>query len=57
MEKGLDKDYDKQKTIFLELNSRPYLKMHTAPRYGKAPDMKPLYKKLDALEIAGRGSF
>ena len=54
MEKGIEVDYDKQKTIFLELNSRPYLKMHTVPRIGKSPDMKPLYAKLDALEITGR---
>ncbi len=32
MEKGIDVDYDKQKTIFLEVNSRPYLKMHNFPR-------------------------
>ena len=57
MEQGIDVDYDKQKTIFLELNSRPYLKMHTVPRYGESPDMEPLYKKLDALEIAGKGLF
>ncbi len=57
MEKWIDVDYDKQKTIFLELNSRPYLKMHSVPRTWKAPDMKPLYKKLDALEITNRGTF
>lgn len=57
MEQGIDTDYDKQKTIFLELNSRPYLKMHTVPRYGKAPDMKPLYEKLDALDIAWKWLF
>lgn len=57
MEKGIEVDYDKQKTIFLELNSRPYLKMHTVPRIGKSPNMKPLYKKLDALEIAWKWLF
>ena len=45
MEKGIDTDYDKQKCIFLEVNSRPYLKMHTVPRIWKPVDMKPLYKK------------
>ncbi len=57
MEKWIDVDYDKQKCIFLEVNSRPYLKMHTVPRTWTAPDMKPLYKKLDALEIQGQGLY
>jgi glutathione synthase/RimK-type ligase-like ATP-grasp enzyme len=33
MESGIDIDFDKQKTIFLEVNSRPFLKMHEYPRY------------------------
>ena len=57
MEKGIETDYDKQKTIFLELNSRPYLKMHTFPRLWKSPDMNVLYAKLDALEIAWKWLF
>lgn len=57
MEEGMHVDYDKQKTIFLEVNSRPYLKMHEYPRFGEKPDMKQLYDKLDALEVDGRGVF
>lgn len=40
MEKGIDIDYDKQKTIVLEVNSRAYLKMHTHPRYGEPIDLE-----------------
>ncbi|MCH2188867.1 cyanophycin synthetase [Candidatus Gracilibacteria bacterium] len=57
MEQGIDVDYDKQKCIFLEVNSRPYLKMHAYPRYGQIPDMEKFYKKLDVLEVVDRGVF
>ena len=51
MQCGIETDYDTQKTIFLELNSRPYLKMHEVPRYGMKPDMSELYEKLEKLDI------
>jgi len=57
MEKGIETDYDKQQTIFLELNSRPYLKMHHVPRYGKTPDLRAMYKKLDSLSITDKDTF
>lgn len=57
MEKWIDVDYDKQKTIFLEVNSRPYMKMHWYPRYWKKPDLTEMYKKLDGLEIKSRDIF
>ncbi len=57
MEQGIEYDFDTQKVIFLELNSRPYLKMHTVPRCGNPPDMKALYAKLDALEISWKWLF
>ncbi len=57
MEKGIDVDFDKQECIFLEVNSRPYLEMHNYPRYWEKPDMKPLYEKLDALDITWRGIY
>lgn len=57
MEKGIETDYDKQKTIFLELNSRPYLKMHHVPRYGKPHNLKPMYDKLNALNIDNTDIF
>lgn len=57
MEKWIDIDYDKQKTIFLEVNSRPYLKMHWYPRYWKVPDLKKMYEKLESMEIWDRDIF
>ena len=54
MEQGIETDFDSQKTIFLELNSRPYLKMHEVPRYWKKPDLTDLYARLDRLEINDR---
>lgn len=39
MEQGIEHDAREQKLIFLEVNSRPYLKMHNYPRYGDADDL------------------
>jgi len=50
-EQDITQPYDAQKCIFLEVNSRPYLKMHDYPRYGKKEDLSVYYKQLDALEI------
>jgi len=52
LEKGIEIDYREQKCIFLEVNSRPYLKMHAYPRYGKAEDLSPHFATLDKLEIS-----
>ena len=57
MEKGISIDYDKQKCIFLEVNSRPYLKMHEFPRYWKVPNMNKIYANLERLEIKDRWIF
>ncbi len=47
----LEIDFNKQKCIFLELNSRPYLAMHDNPRYGKKPDLSKYLKILDSKKI------
>lgn len=52
MEKGIDIDHRDQKCIFLEVNSRPYLKMHNYPRYGQAEDLSPYFAELDRLEVS-----
>ncbi|MCP4522629.1 MAG: cyanophycin synthetase [Candidatus Gracilibacteria bacterium] len=57
MEKGIDVDYDQQKCIFLEVNSRPYLEMHRKPRFGSPVDLGPLHEKLSKIEIAGKGTY
>lgn len=51
LEKGINTDYRQQKCIFLEVNSRPYLKMHAFPRYGKAEDLSIHFAQLDQLNI------
>ncbi len=50
-EKGIETDYREQKCIFLEVNSRPYLKMHDYPRYGRKEDLSSYFEALDRLEI------
>jgi len=50
-EKGIEFPYTDQKVIFLEVNSRPYLKMHDYPRYGEKQDLQHFYDLLNELEI------
>lgn len=56
-EKGIDVPYTDQKCIFLEVNSRPYTRMHDFPRYGKKEDLSDFYKAMDALVIADSDIF
>lgn len=56
-EKGIDQSYRQQKTILLEVNSRPYLKMHDVPRYGRKEDLKPYYEKLNSLAVKQQDIF
>jgi D-alanine-D-alanine ligase-like ATP-grasp enzyme len=49
--KGIETPYTDQKCIFLEVNSRPYLKMHDYPRHTKKEDLTPYYEQLDRLSI------
>jgi D-alanine-D-alanine ligase-like ATP-grasp enzyme len=56
-EKGIETDYTEQKCIFIEVNSRPYMKMHHYPRYGQAEDLEPFMKELDSLYIQDKDIF
>ncbi len=56
-EQGIEKSFREQNCIFLEVNSRPYLKMHDYPRYGEKEDLSNYIKELDQLEIAGADVF
>ncbi len=56
-EKGINIPYTDQKVVFLEVNSRPYLKMHHFPRYGEKQDLIRFYDKLNALEIDQKDIF
>lgn len=56
-EKGIDIDYDQQRCIFLEVNSRPYVKMHDYPRYGQKENLAPKFEEMDRLAIADTDTF
>jgi len=51
-EHGLETSYKTQRCILLEVNTRPYMKMHDVPRYGDKPDLTAFYAEMDSLEIA-----
>ncbi len=42
-------DFAKQDCVFLEVNSRPFLKMHDVCRFGKAPDLSEFYRQLELV--------
>jgi D-alanine-D-alanine ligase-like ATP-grasp enzyme len=56
-EKGIETSYMQQKCIFIEVNSRPYMKMHYFPRYGKAEDLSGSMAELENLEIPDKDIF
>lgn len=56
-EHGIEKSYKEQRCIFLEVNSRPYLKMHDYPRYGKKEDLSHFFEELDKNEIRNADIF
>lgn len=56
-ERGIEENYSSQKAILLEVNSRPYLKMHDFPRFGQAEDLSSYYTKLASLEVGEQDIF
>lgn len=56
-ETGIEFSHKQQQVIFLEVNSRPYLRMHDYPRYGEKEDLQPYYAALDSLNIEERDIF
>lgn len=57
LEHGIDQDYTTQKCIFLEVNSRPYTRMHEKPRYGEVDDLQPFYDHMESLAVADTNTF
>jgi len=57
LEHGIEQDYSTQKCIFLEVNSRPYTRMHEKPRFGEVHNLQPFYDKMDSLTIADTNTF
>lgn len=56
-EEGIEKDFREQGCIFLEVNSRPYTRMHSVPRYGEREDLEDFYNEMDALIVADSDTF
>lgn len=56
-EHGIETDYREQRCIFLEVNSRPYTRMHSFPRYGQAEDLDEFYQEMDSLTITNSDIF
>jgi hypothetical protein len=56
-EQGIEVSWKDQKCIFIEVNSRPYLKMHYYPRYGEAEDLSEYLAQLDQLDIGDKDIF
>jgi D-alanine-D-alanine ligase-like ATP-grasp enzyme len=54
---SIEHSYKDQKCILLEVNSRPYLKMHDYPRYGEKEDLSAYYADLDKLDISQADTF
>ncbi|MGI9317788.1 MAG: cyanophycin synthetase [bacterium] len=56
-EKGIETSYKDQQCIFIEVNSRPYMKMHYYPRYGDKEDFSADLAELDKLEVKDKDIF
>lgn len=56
-EHSIAQSYQQQKCIFIEVNSRPYAKMHHYPRFGEREDLSAHYAELDRLQIADQDIF
>lgn len=56
-EHGIETSHKEQKCIFIEVNSRPYMKMHYYPRYGKVEDFSTSLAELDELDISDQDIF
>jgi D-alanine-D-alanine ligase-like ATP-grasp enzyme len=54
---GIEFPHDEQQVIFLEVNSRPYLKMHDFPRYGQKEDLQPYIHRLESLDIGEKDIY
>ncbi len=56
-EKGIEIPHSEQKCIFIEVNSRPYIKMHHYPRYGKVENFNHALTELEKLDIIDQDIF
>ena len=56
-EQGIETSHKRQKCIFIEVNSRPYMEMHYYPRYGEVEDFSASLAELDELDISDKDIF
>ncbi|CAB5496290.1 cyanophycin synthetase [Bathymodiolus thermophilus thioautotrophic gill symbiont] len=56
-EQGIEVDFNAQACIFLELNSRPFLKMHDKPRYGEQEDLSDFYQQLNKIKVTDNEKY
>ncbi len=57
LEHGIETPYNEQKCIFLEVNSRPYTRMHEKPRYGTVDDMPAFYARMESMVVTDTNTF
>lgn len=55
--RGIEVPYTEQEIILVEVNSRPYIKMHHYPRYGKVEDLHSGLAELEQLDIHDKDIF
>ncbi len=56
-EQDLSVDFNQQKCIFLEVNSRPFLAMHDVPRYGEKENLSSYYAQLDQYQTTSKNTY
>ncbi|MEM7195714.1 MAG: cyanophycin synthetase, partial [Pseudomonadota bacterium] len=56
-ERGIEESHKTQKCILIEVNSRPYMKMHYYPRYGGKEDFSRHIDQLEQLEVENQDTF
>ncbi len=56
-ERSIEEPHTDQGCILVEVNSRPYIKMHYYPRYGEKQDFSNTLQQLDALDIPDQDIF
>ena len=56
-ERGIEEPWTAQRTILLEVNSRPYTAMHAVPRRGTPDDLTGFHARMRALGVADTDTF
>ena len=56
-ERGIEVPWTEQRTILLEVNSRPYTAMHAVPRRGEPDDLSAFHARMEALGVRDTDTF